>query len=113
MIEVEECGRAAAAIAVRLTLGDLVAVLLDGCLLQLGVTVEAKGLGEANDRGGGGVGAARQLLGGLEGRLVEVVDDVASHILLRAREVVKALRNEVREGLARWMSLCRGPCHGR
>ena len=110
MVEVEERRGAASAVAVRLALGDLAAVLLDGRLLKLGVAVESEGLGEADDRRGRGVGPAGKLLGGLEGGLIEVIDDVAGHVLLRAREVVEALGDEAREALAvGGMSLCRGP----
>ena len=63
---------------------------------------------------------AKSVTSGVPGRfqaaieiLVEMVDDVAGHVLLRAREVVEALRDEVREALAGGMRLGRGPCHGR
>ncbi len=77
-----------------------VAVLLDRGLLKLGVALEAERLREADDGRGGGAGAARELLGGLEGGLVEVVDDVAGDVLLRARELVEALGDVGRERLA-------------
>src|SRR6266516_2192425 len=68
-----------------------VAVLLDRRLLKLGITLEPERLREADHGRGRGVGAAGQLLGGLEGGLVEVIDDVAGNILLRAGELVEAL----------------------
>ena len=66
------------------------AVLVARRLLQLREALEAQRLREAHDRARGGVGAPGQLLGGLEGRLVEMVDDVLGDVLLRARELVEA-----------------------
>ncbi len=66
------------------------AVFLARGRLQLGEALEAERLREAHDCGAGGVGAARQLLGRLEGGLVEMVDDVLRHVLLRARALVEA-----------------------
>ena len=66
------------------------AVLVAGGLLELGEALEAERLREAHDGARGGVGPAGQLLGGLEGGLVEVVDDVLGDVLLRARELVEA-----------------------
>src|ERR671910_861307 len=80
VIEVEQGRGATPTVAFACLLGDLVAVLLDRRLLKLGVAVEAEGLREADDGRRGGVGAARQLLRGLEGGLVEVVDDVAGDV---------------------------------
>ena len=91
---------AAAAVAVRRSLGHLAAVLLDRRLLQLGIAVESERLGEAHDRRRRGVGAAGELLGRLEGRLVEMIDDVAGDVLLRARELVEALGDVVGQALA-------------
>jgi hypothetical protein len=95
VVEVEQgtAGRAAGG-------GDGRAVLLDRRLLELGVAVEAEGLREADDRRRGRVGAAGELLRCLEGRLLEVVDDVSRSVLLRARELVEALGDVGREGLA-------------
>ena len=76
------------------------AVLLDRGLLKLGVALEAERLREADDGRRRGVGAAGELLGGLEGGLVEVVDDVAGDVLLRARELVEAFGDVGRERLA-------------
>src|SRR4249919_3830517 len=72
-------------------------VLLDRGLLQLGVALEAERLREAHDGRGRGAGAAGQLLGGEEGGLVEVVDDVAGDVFLGAREVLEALLDVVGE----------------
>jgi hypothetical protein len=94
VIEVEEL---AAAIG---SLDGAVAVLLDRSLLKLGVALEPERLGEADDRRGGGVGAAGKLLCGLEGGFVEVVDDVAGDVLLRTGELVEALGDVGGEGLA-------------
>ena len=80
--------------------GVAAAVLLDRRLLELGIALEAERLREAHDGRGGGVGAAGELLGRLEGGLVEVVDDVAGDVLLRARELVEALGDVGRERLA-------------
>ena len=99
VVEVEQRAGAAAAVALAM------AVLLDRRLLKLGIALEAERLGEADDRRGGGVGAAGELLGGLEGGLVEVVDDVAGDVLLGARELVEALGDVGGERLAvrpRW-----------
>jgi len=64
--------------------GDRRPVLLDRGLLQLRVALEAKRLREADDGRRRGAGAAGELLRSEEGRLVEMVDDVASHIFLGA-----------------------------
>src|SRR5205085_9906068 len=64
-------------------------ILLARGALQLGEALEPERLREAHDGRARGVGAAGQLLGGLEGRLVEVVDDVLRDVLLRARELVE------------------------
>jgi hypothetical protein len=66
------------------------AVLLARGTLQLGEAFEAERLAEAHDGRTRRVGPARQLLGGLEGDFVEVIDDVLGHVLLRTREVVEA-----------------------
>ena len=68
-----------------------VAVLLDRGLLELRIALEAERLRETDDRGGGGARAACQLFSGQESRLVEMVDDVAGDVLLRARELIEAL----------------------
>ena len=92
VVEVEElCG--------AVSVGSAAAVLLDRRLLELGVALEPKRLREADDGRGRGVGAARQLLSRLEGGLLEMVDDVAGDVLLRARELVEALGDELRERL--------------
>jgi hypothetical protein len=67
------------------------AVFLARGLLELGEALEPERLREAHDGGRRGVGSARQRLGGLEGRLVEVVDDVLGDVLLGARELVEAV----------------------
>ena len=77
-----------------------VPVLLDRRLLKLRVALEPKRLREADDGRGRGAGATGQLLGGLEGGLVEMVDDVAGHVLLRARELVEALGDVGRQALS-------------
>src|SRR4051794_14800974 len=41
-----------------------------------------------------------------------MIDDVAGDVLLRAREVIKPLGDEVREALPSRMGLGRCPCHG-
>ena len=71
----------------------VVAVLLARRLLQLGEALEAERLREPHDRRGRRAGAARELLGGVEGDLVEMVDDVLGDVLLRARELVEARRD--------------------
>jgi hypothetical protein len=71
-------------------LADPAAVLVAGGLLELGEPLEAERLREAHDRARGRVGPAGQLLGGLEGGFVEVVDDVLRDVLLRSAEVVEA-----------------------
>ena len=75
------------------------AVFLARGRLQLGEALEAERLREAHDRRARGVRAPRELLGGLEGGLVEVVDDVLRDVLLRARELVEARLDVGREGL--------------
>jgi hypothetical protein len=50
--------------------------------LELGETLEAERLREPDDRGRRRVGAARELLRGVEGGLIEVVDDVLADVLL-------------------------------
>jgi hypothetical protein len=111
VVEIEQ-GPGARRVAVGRTLGDLLAVLLDGGLLKLGITVEAERLGEPDDRGGRRVCPAGELLGGLEGGLVEMIDDVAGDVLLRAREIVEALGYVIRQALSSRACLGRGPCHG-
>ncbi len=74
-------------------------VFLAGRSLQLGEALEAERLGEAHDRRARGVGAAGQLLGGLEGGLVEVVDDVLRDVLLGAGALVEARLDVLREAL--------------
>jgi len=108
VIEVEQRPVLRAAVAL---LGG-VAVLLDRRLLKLGIAVEAQRLGEAHDGRRRGAGAPRQLLRGQEGRLVEMVDDVARHVLLRAGELVEALGDEAGQALALRTRPCRGPGHG-
>ena len=103
VVEVEE--RALFAGAVLARTGP---VLLDRCLLKLGIALEAECLGEADDGRGRGRGAAGELLGRLEGGLVEVVDDVAGHVLLRAGKLVEALGDERGKGLRFLLGL--GPC---
>src|SRR3982750_3224787 len=73
-------------------------LLARGCL-QLGEALEAERLREAHDGRARRVRAAGELLGGLEGDLVEVVDDVLRDVLLRAREVVEPGADVRREGL--------------
>src|SRR5207248_11318869 len=85
------------------------AVLVAGGRLELREALEAERLGEADDRGARRVGPPRELLRGVEGGLVEVVDDVLPHVLLRAREVVEALTDLRGEGQCRG----RGPGHGQ
>ena len=75
------------------------AVLVARGLLQLGEALEAERLREAHDGARGGVGAAGQLLGGLERRLVEVVDDVLGDVLLGTRELVEARPDVGGQGL--------------
>src|SRR5215213_4325231 len=59
--------------------------------LKLREALEAERLREADDRRARGVGAARQLLRGVERRLLQMVDDVLPDVLLRAAELVEAL----------------------
>ncbi len=94
VVEVEE-----RALLGRAVLRRAGAVLLDRGLLKLGIALEAERLGEADDGRRGSRGAAGELLGGLEGGLVEVVDDVAGDVLLRAGELVEALGDERGKGL--------------
>ena len=68
-------------------------------LLELGESLEPQRLGEAHDSAGGGACASRQLLGRLERRFVEVVDDVLSDVLLRAREFIEARADVSGQGL--------------
>ena len=68
----------------RLRRPVVVAVLLARRLLELREALEAERLAEAHDGRGGGVRAAGELLGGVEGDLVEMVDDVLRDVLLRA-----------------------------
>src|SRR5712691_13525331 len=86
------------------------AVFLARCGLELGKALEAERLGEAHDGRGGGVRAPGQLLGGLEGRLVEVIDDVLGDVLLRARALLKARADVLGQALVltgsvRWRTL--------
>jgi hypothetical protein len=74
-------------------------VFVAGGLLELGETLKAERLGEAHDGARRRAGAARKFLRGLKRRLVEVVDDVLRHVLLRAREPVKARADVGRQGL--------------
>ena len=76
-------------------LGLAAAVLLARGGLQLGEALEAERLGEAHDGRGGGGRAPGELLGRVEGDLVEMVDHVLRDVLLRARELVEA-RGDVR-----------------
>ena len=90
------------------------AVLLARGGLQLGEALEAERLREPHDGRGRGVGAPRELLRGVEGHLVEMVDDVLRDVLLRARELVEARRDVGRQVL---VALCGGrhrggPRHG-
>ena len=66
--------------------------------LKLGEALEAERLREPDDRRAGGVRPPRQLLRGVEGGLVEMVDDVLPDVLLRARELVEALADLLGEG---------------
>ena len=91
--------------------GDRRPVLLDRGLLQLRVALEAEGLGEAHHRRGRGARSPGQLLGGEEGCLVEVVDDVAGDVFLGARELVETLLDVVGKALELW-GLRRGLGHG-
>src|SRR5207247_5434851 len=99
--------------------GDAAPVLLARGSLQLGEALEAEGLREADDGGARRVRAPGELLGGLEGDLVEVVDDVLRDVLLRTRELVEARLDVGREGLvaARLVGRRgrgrRGPLHGQ
>ncbi len=63
---------------------DPTAVLVACRVLKVGKAVESERLTEPDDRRARRVGAARELLGGLEGDLVEVVDDVLRNVLLGA-----------------------------
>src|SRR3954454_2644117 len=74
-------------------------VLVARGALQLGEALEAERLREAHDGGARGVRAPRELLRGLEGRLVEVVDDVLRDVLLGARELVEPGLDVRGEGL--------------
>ena len=70
--------------------GRTAAVLVASGLLELGEALESERLREAHDGARGRAGAARELLRGLERRLVEMIDDVLRDVLLRARELVEA-----------------------
>src|SRR4051794_709445 len=65
------------------------AVLVTRGLLEFGKAFEAKCLAESHHRARGRARPPREFLGCLERRLVEVIDDVLRHILLRARELVE------------------------
>src|SRR5918996_1495920 len=92
VVEVEEW-----AVGLAVLGGRAMAVLLDRRLLELGIALEAQRLREADYGRGRRVRAAGELLRSLEGGLVEVVDDVAGDVLLRAREVVEALGYVIRQ----------------
>ena len=76
-------------------------VLVARGILKLGKAFEAKRLREAHDGRARRVGSPRQLLGGLERGLLEMVDDVARDVLLRAREVLEALTDVIRRASPR------------
>src|SRR5919112_6166544 len=92
--------------------GDAAAVLLPRGALQLGEALEAERLREPHHRRARRVRAPGELLGGLEGDLVEVVDDVLRDVLLRARELVEPRLDVRREGLVA-AGLVRGLRRGR
>ena len=74
-------------------------------VLELRVALEPERLREAHDGRARRVGPARELLGGLEGHLVEVVDDVLGDVLLRAartRRSAPGCRSRGSVGPLRW-----------
>ena len=84
--------------------------------LELREALEAERLREADDRRARRVGAAGQLLGRVEGGLVEVVDDVLADVLLGARELLEARSGSRQKGSvrkcrcgSRCMGFARGP----
>jgi hypothetical protein len=68
-------------------------VLVAGGRLKLGEAVEAECLGEPHDGRAGGVRPPGELLGGVEGGLLQMVDDVLADVLLGAAEFLEALAN--------------------
>ncbi len=74
------------------------AILVAGGGLKLREALEPERLREAHDGRARSVRAARQLFGCRERGLVQMVDDVLAHVLLRAREFLEALADLVREG---------------
>src|SRR4051812_9396618 len=101
LVEREQRRRGAVAVSVLLLQSgrDAAAELLARRRLQLGEALEAERLGEAHDGRARRARPAGELLGRLEGDLVEVVDDVLRHVLLRARELVEPRTDVRREGL--------------
>src|SRR5262249_30230619 len=81
--------------------------------LQLRKPLEAERLGEAHHRGARSVGSAGELLGGLEGGLVEVVDDVLGDVLLRAGAVLVACADVFGQALVLARAAARGPAGRR
>src|SRR3954452_870155 len=114
LVEREQRRRVRRAVSVpRLLAGrHAAAELLARGGLKLGEALEAERLREAHDGGARGVRAPRELLGRLEGDLVEVVDDVLRDVLLRAREVLEARADIRRECLVAG-GLVRGLRRGR
>src|SRR5438105_622900 len=80
-------------------LGVHPAIFLARRRLQLGKALEAERLGEANHGRARRVRPPRQLLGGLERGLVEVVHDVLRDVLLRARALVESRADVLGEAL--------------
>jgi hypothetical protein len=83
-------------------------VLFPRGALQLGEAFEAERLRETHDGRARGVRTPRELLGGLKGGLVEVVDDVLRDVLLRARTLVEARLDVARQRVRRGAVAARG-----
>src|SRR3954471_3723110 len=114
LVEREQRRRAAVAVAALVVEPgrDAAAELLARRGLQLGEALEAERLGEPHDGRARRARAAGELLGRLEGDLVEVVDDVLRDVLLRARELVEPRTDVRRESLVA-AGLVRGLRRGR
>ena len=69
--------------------GNAAAILLARRRLEFREALEAERLREPHDGRARGVRAAREFLRGVEGDLVEVIDDVLGDVLLRARELIE------------------------
>ena len=99
------------AVGARLLFAARRAVLLAGCGLKFGEAFEAERLAEAHDGRRRSLDLRRELLGRLEGRLLEVVDDVERDVALGARAAVEVAADQLAErqrlGSAAWRGLAK------